>query len=98
MAGWADPMDLGSIVSRRAGSSPVIRISFCSLCFGPGRGIISLASVLGGVRLAVSPVSRFTLIDYPVEHSAADAAKNRGLLSAAAIFQQLQFFSTAAVP
>ena len=92
MAELADAIDLGSIVSRRAGSSPVIRISFCSLCFGPGRGIISLASVLGGVRLAVSPVSRFTLIDYPVEHSAADAAKNRGLLSAAAIFQQLQFF------
>lgn len=98
MAELADAIDLGSIVSRRAGSSPVIRISFCSLCFGPGRGIISLASVLGGVRLAVSPVSRFTLIDYPVEHSAADAAKNHRLLSAAAIFQQLQFFSTAAVP
>lgn len=43
------------------------------LSHGHKHSIIHRVSVLGGVRYAVSPVSRFTHRDYPVEHLAADA-------------------------
>ena len=43
------------------------------LSHGHKHSIIHRVSVLGGVRYPVSPVSRFTHRDYPVEHLAADA-------------------------
>ena len=48
------------------------------LSHGHKHSIIHRVSVLGGVRYAVSPVSRFTHRDYPVEHLAADTLKKYG--------------------